>query len=82
MVVTLKGEKAYVVIYSKTSKFSDIPIYPGSTTYIAFLNSSRLEDFHDLLFRNASAEIDRLRIYISEGHVKLVDADNPAEIWG
>ncbi len=82
MVVTLKGEKAYVVIYSKTSKFSDIPVYPGSTTYIAFLNNSRLEDFHDMLFRNASTEIDKLRIYIYEGHVKLVDADNPAEIWG
>lgn len=82
MVVTLKGEKAYVVIYSKTSKFSDIPVYPGSTTYIAFLNNARLEDFRDMLFRNASAEIDKLRIYISEGHVKLVDADDPAEIWG
>jgi hypothetical protein len=82
MVVTLKGEKAYVVIYSKTSKFSDIPVYPGSTTYIAFLNNSRREDFRDMLFRNASPEIDKLRIYISEGHVKLVDSDSPAEIWG
>ena len=77
LTATINGEHAYIVIYSPTSKFKNLPIYAGAQTYLAFLNSEALMNFKDALAKSFSPEAEQLRIYISAGQVKLLDADNP-----
>ncbi|MGC8537395.1 MAG: hypothetical protein ACP5MZ_00195 [Candidatus Micrarchaeia archaeon] len=77
LTATINGEHVYVVIYSPTSKFKNLPVYAGSQTYLAFLNSEALMNFKDELAKSFSPEAEQLRIYISAGQVKLLDADNP-----
>lgn len=77
IVATLHSERKYIVIYSKTSKFGKVPIYAGSATYIAFINSYKLEEFKNTLYNSTSAEAEELKMYISADMVKLMDSDNP-----
>ncbi len=77
IVTTLHNEKAYIVIYSKTSKFQKIPVYKNAKTYLVFLNSDMLEEFTRNLYQTTSPETEELKSYISIGSVKLIDADNP-----
>lgn len=77
LTATINGEHVYVVIYSLTSKFKNLPVYAGAQTYLAFLNSEALMNFKDTLAKAFSTEAEQLRIYISAGQVKLLDADNP-----
>ncbi|EQD38249.1 hypothetical protein B2A_11542, partial [mine drainage metagenome] len=74
---TINGEHVYIVIYSPTSKFKNIPIYTGSRTYVAFLNSEALLSFKDELAKTFTPEAEQLRIYLSAGQIKLLDADDP-----
>jgi ribosome-associated toxin RatA of RatAB toxin-antitoxin module len=76
MVATIHGDKKYVVIYSDTTKFKNIPIYPGGRTYLVFLNSDVLEEFRTRLFNTSSDEVEKLKMYISADYIRLVDADN------
>ena len=80
IVATLHGERKYIVIHSKTSKFQKMPIYANSKTYLVFLNSYRLDEFKDSLYSSMTKEAEELKIYISVGYVKLIDADNPDEM--
>ncbi len=80
IIATLHNERVYIVIYSRTSKFQRVPVFPDSKTYIAFLNSDKLEEFKDIMNRSATQEIEELRMYISVGQVKLVDSDNPEDV--
>lgn len=80
IVADLHGERKYIVVYSKTSKFSKIPIYPDSKTYIVFLNGYKLEEFRNSLYVSTTFEAEELEMYMSAGQVKLVDADNPEEL--
>ncbi|MEM0150113.1 MAG: hypothetical protein QXW10_04410, partial [Candidatus Micrarchaeaceae archaeon] len=50
IVTTIHGERTYIVIYSKTSKFLKVPLYSNQTTYIAFLNAFKLEEFKEALY--------------------------------
>jgi hypothetical protein len=77
IVATLRNDKKYIVIYSKTDKFQKVPIYTGSKTYIVFLNSYKLEEFKDRLYDSSTMQAEELKMYIGAGYVKLVDADNP-----
>lgn len=77
IVATLHGDRKYIVIYSKTSKFQKVPVYTGSKTYIVFLNAYMLEEFNSSLYASATEEAEELKMYIDAGYVKLVDADNP-----
>lgn len=77
MAATINGEHVYIVIYSQTSKFKSLPVYAGSRTYLAFLNSEALLSFKDGLEKKFSPEAEQLRIYMSAGQVNLLDADNP-----
>ncbi len=80
IVATLRGERKYLVIYSKTSKFRDVPIFAGSKTYLVFLNAYKLEEFRSRLYQSAGAEAEELRAYLSADMVRLVDADSPVDI--
>ncbi len=77
LTATINGEHVYIVIYSQTSKFKYLPVYSGSQTYLAFMNPEELLGFKDKLSKTFSPEAEQLRIYISAGQVKLLDADNP-----
>ncbi|MCL4373295.1 MAG: hypothetical protein M1360_00940 [Candidatus Marsarchaeota archaeon] len=79
IVATIHGDRAYIVIYSKTSKFLRMPVYGNQTTYIAFLNSMRLEEFRESILTSFTPEAEQLKIYMSSGSVKLVDADAPGD---
>jgi hypothetical protein len=79
VVATLRSEKKYLVIYSKTSNFQKVPIYTGSRTYLVFLNSYRLEEFKDKIYNSTTMEAEELKMYVSAGYLKLVDADDPEE---
>jgi len=80
IVATLRNQRKYIVIYSKTSKFQNVPVFAGSTTYLAFINSSRLEDFKNALYISTTAQSEQLKMYISANYVKLVDANDPSEL--
>ncbi len=77
IVATVKRERIYIVIYSHTTKFRSVPVYPNAQTYIAFLNSQRMYDFKDNLERLYDVESEKLKIYIASEQIKLIDADNP-----
>ncbi|MEM3827086.1 MAG: hypothetical protein QXR58_00605 [Candidatus Micrarchaeaceae archaeon] len=79
IVTTVHGERAYFVIYAETSKFKKIRIYPDIKTYIAFLNFEKLSEFRSQLYNSTSQDSEKLKMYISAGIVKLVDADNPGD---
>jgi hypothetical protein len=78
IVATLHGERKYIVIYSKTSKFEKVPIYTGSKTYIVFLNGYKLDEFRNSLYESATQEAEELKMYIAADIIKLIDADNPS----
>lgn len=82
VVATLHGERKYVVIYSKTSKFTKLPTFADAKTYIVFLNSYKLEEFKRGLFSSMTKEAEELKMYISVGSVRLVDADDPNDLIG
>ena len=81
IVTTLHNEKAYIVIYSKTSRFmKDIPVQQNVKTYLAFLNGDRLEEFKNNMYTTSSGELEELKMYVSVGSIVLIDSDNPEEI--
>ncbi|MCL5430057.1 MAG: hypothetical protein M1504_01100 [Candidatus Marsarchaeota archaeon] len=78
IVTTLHNERAYIVVYSSTSRFmKNLPIVAGVKTYIVFLNEDRLEEFRRSLYDVAGLVNEQLKLYISTGTVVLVNADNP-----
>ncbi len=77
IVATGRREREYIVIYSRTSKFLDVPVYEGSRTYIAFLNSYMLEEFRTNLYNSSSPEAEELKLYMAADYVRLLDADSP-----
>jgi len=77
MVVALRDEHVYVVIYSETSKFKNMPVYENSITYLTFLNADKLETFRKTLYKASSRDAELLKMYMSSGRVRLLDADNP-----
>lgn len=78
IVVTSRGERAYVIIYSGTSKFKAVPFAGGVQTYVAFINAEKLMEFRDGLNDAEGNDAELLRMYIASGRVRLLDADNPA----
>ncbi len=77
----LGGEKVFIIIYSKTSQFmKNIPIRPPIKTYIAFLDSDRLEDFKKELYTSTSVAAEELKMYIASGNVLLLDTDTPGDM--
>jgi hypothetical protein len=80
MTIASHGEKIYIVIFSPTSRFKNIPVYSNSITYIAFINEDRLEEFKDSLYSNVSPDVEQLKLYISAGMIRLINVDNPDDI--
>ncbi len=80
MVITFRGEKILIIINSKTTKFKKIPLKSGTKTYIAFINNSALYDFTDKLNTSTAKEAEELRLFISMGQIRLIDASNPGII--
>lgn len=76
MTATLHGEKRYFVIYSGTSKFKNIPVYPSAKTHLVFINEAALQEFKDKLYNMSSANVEKLKMYISADYIRLVDADS------
>ncbi len=80
MVATQHGEHAYIVIYSKTSRFANMPIFQNSKTYLAFINSESMYEFKANLYNAATKEAEMLKLYIASGSVELIDSDNQQPI--
>ncbi len=80
IVTTLRNEKAYIIISSSSGRFTKIPVYKGTKTYMAFLNAERLEEFKEKLNSSAAREAEELKMYLAVGYVQLIDADNPEGI--
>ena len=77
IIATIKGERIYIIIYSKTSKFINMPLYENAQTYLAFINSDRLNEFNVKISGMVDLNIQRLKLYLSYGEIKLIDADKP-----
>ncbi len=75
IVATLRGGKSYIVIYSKTSKFMHVPMYPGSKTYLVFLNQYKMDDFNDKLRSSMAPDAETLRMYIAADYIRVTDAE-------
>ncbi|MDE1856604.1 MAG: hypothetical protein KGH98_00805 [Candidatus Micrarchaeota archaeon] len=76
IVATFHGERAYIVIHSKTSKFKRMPVYQDATTYLAFLNAEEMDEFRESLYRRHSKVAEELKLNLSSGSLKLIDADD------
>jgi hypothetical protein len=81
IVATMRSERKYIIIYSKAMRFKNVPVYHDSTTYLAFLNSEKLDDFKDRLSASMTGDAEKLKVYISTGVIVLMDADNPGEVF-
>ncbi len=79
MVATIRGDRVYIVIYSDSSKFRKITLYPDVSMFVAFLNSDKLDEFRSKIYSSTSREAEELKMYLSSGFIKLIDADNPGE---
>jgi hypothetical protein len=79
MVASLRKDKKYMIIYSKTSRFKNIPVPPDTRMYLVFLNSYALDEFKEKLYNSYSKTNERLKMYISSDCIRLVDADNIAK---
>ncbi len=75
-VITSRGERAYIIIYSQTSRFKAVPVAADSQTYLAFINSEKLMGFKDVLADAKGDEAELLRMYIATGRIKLMDAES------
>jgi len=82
IIATLHNERKYIIIYSKSSKFQNVPVYEGSKTYIVFLNAYMLDEFKSRIYGSSTPEAEQLKIYMAADYVRLVDADNPVELVG
>ena len=82
IVATLRNQRKYIIIYSDTTKFKRMPVYPENKTYLAFMNQERLEDFKSQLYGSMTKESEMLKLYISAGLLELLDADNPSPVLG
>jgi hypothetical protein len=80
IVATQHGEHAYIVIYSKTSRFANMPVFQNAKTYLAFLNSDRIDEFRMNLYNDSTNEAEMLKLYMASGTVELIDADNQQPI--
>ncbi len=81
IVTTLRNERAYIVIYSQTSRFiHKLPIQNNIKTYLAFLNGDKLDDFKNGVYSTASPENEQLKMFISTGMLNLISAENPEEM--
>jgi hypothetical protein len=77
IVATINGERVYIVIHSRTSKFQKIPILENVKTYIAFLNQEKLDDFQRYVHTFTEGYAEQLRMYLSAGKISLINADSP-----
>jgi hypothetical protein len=80
IIATLRNDRKYIVIYSSTSKFKNMPVFTGSKTYLAFINATELEEVRSRMYRAVSSDSEILKTYVSAGMVSLIDADNPVEL--
>ncbi|MCL4383134.1 MAG: hypothetical protein M1168_01165 [Candidatus Marsarchaeota archaeon] len=74
---TFHDQKINIIIYSKSTKFKNIPIYENSKTYLAFLNNDKLEEFKLKLYNSNLDEARELELYISLNKILLINADSP-----
>jgi hypothetical protein len=74
---TINGERVYMIIHSRTSKFQKIPISRNAKTYIAFLNQEKLDDFQKYIHTSSGGTAEMLRLYLSAGKISLMNADSP-----
>ncbi|MEM3245373.1 MAG: hypothetical protein QXN16_01230 [Candidatus Micrarchaeaceae archaeon] len=81
IVATIKGEKSYFVIYSNTTKFKEIKIYNNNTTYFVFINRVEYDRFIEKFNNTFTPDAEKLRIFISSGLIKILDADNLDETF-
>jgi hypothetical protein len=77
---SLRSERKYITIYSETTRFKKVPIYEGSKSYLAFMNSEMLEEFKSNLYSSMTRESEILKVNLSTGVVGLLDADDPGEL--
>ncbi len=77
IIVTIKGSKNYIIIYSDTTKFKNVPIYKNGQTYLAFLNYDLMYEFKEKLYSMEGEDIEKLKFYINSEKIKLLDADTP-----
>ncbi len=81
IVVTVKGERALVIIFSGSSKFKSVPLVPNVQTYLAFINSEKMLEFKDALDSAVGDDAELLKMYIAGGRIRLMDADNPVSAF-
>lgn len=79
IVATAHGERSYIVIYSRTSRFQRLPVFHDSKTYLAFLNGDRLDEFLEYLHSSKGPDVEEIKVYLSAGQLTLINSDRPGE---
>lgn len=77
IVATTKGERIYLIIYSETSKFVKMPIYKDAQTYLVFIDADAIDLFSRRIADMTDIRAQQLKLYISYGYIKLLDAEHP-----
>lgn len=80
MILSKSGSQARVVIYTSDSKMRKIDASSDQKTYVVFTDEEKLLEFADKLYKSYGSASEMLKIGISYGYVRLIDATNLDQI--
>ncbi|MDE1845693.1 MAG: hypothetical protein KGH53_00190 [Candidatus Micrarchaeota archaeon] len=74
------GGQTHIMIYSSLSGIKKINVSSDLKTYIVFADEEKLLGFTDKIYRSYGSEAEMLKIGLSYGYIRLVEANNLDQI--
>ncbi|MGI0141162.1 MAG: hypothetical protein ACREBF_00720 [Candidatus Micrarchaeales archaeon] len=74
------GAQTHIVIYSSISGMRNIEVMPNFKTYVVFADEEKMLEFSEKLYKSYGNQAEMLKIGISYGYIRLVDASNLDQI--
>ncbi|MDE1827817.1 MAG: hypothetical protein KGH65_01515 [Candidatus Micrarchaeota archaeon] len=74
------GAQTHIVIYSSLGTMRNIEVAPNFKTYIVFADEEKMLGFTEKLYKSYGNQAEMLKIGISYGYIRLVDANNLDQI--
>jgi len=74
------GAQTHIVIYSSLGTMRNIEVAPNFKTYVVFADEEKMLGFTEKLYKSYGNQAEMLKIGISYGYIRLVDANNLDQI--
>jgi len=74
------GAQTHIVIYSSLGTMRNIEVAPNFKTYVIFSDEEKMLGFTEKLYKSYGNQAEMLKIGISYGYIRLVDASNLDQI--